>query len=150
MCGTRDVSRPGCGSTIGQRRETADEVTDNAKRLFFEQRLKSANDTKADAARWEKERKEEDAAFRELQKKRKTKAKSFHAASTKSRQALATSRMNEPVLPTTVAIHRAAKTRSRRGAKAPSAEGAGAGTARRRRSCTRCPRATPAAGPSSS
>jgi len=77
------------------RKATADAVTDDAKRLFYEQRLKSAAATKTDAARWEKERKEEESAFREVQKRRRQKSKLVRAAATKSRQALLTARAED-------------------------------------------------------
>jgi len=77
------------------REETADAVVDDAKRFFFEQRLKCASDTKTDAARLEKERKEEDAAFRELQRKKRVKSKSYRVAASKSKQALLTLRAEE-------------------------------------------------------
>jgi len=77
------------------RHETADKVTDDAKRVFYEQRLKSAADTKSDSVRWEKERKEENTAFAESQKRRRNKAKLVRAAATKSKQALLTSRAEE-------------------------------------------------------
>lgn len=79
------------------RQETGDAVTDASKRHFYEQRLKSANDTKADAVRWEKERKEEAEAFAEAQKKRRNKSKSARQAASKSRQALITARTEEAV-----------------------------------------------------
>ena len=75
--------------------ETADAVVDEAKRVFYEQRLKSANDTKADAARLEKARKEDDVAFLELQKKRRVKSKAYRAAAGKSKAALLTARAEE-------------------------------------------------------
>lgn len=79
------------------RQETGDAVTDAAKRIFYEQRLKSANDTKADAVRWEKERKEEAEAFSEAQKKRRLKSKTARAAAGKSRAALLTTRAEEAI-----------------------------------------------------
>jgi hypothetical protein len=79
------------------RQETGDAITDAAKRHFYEQRLKSANETKADAVKWEKERKEEAEAFSQLQKKRRNKSKSARDAAGKSRAALLTTRTEEAI-----------------------------------------------------
>ena len=77
------------------RAETANQVTDDAKRWAFESRLQSANATKSDTLRLEKDRKEDEAAFKEMQKKRRNKSKSFRQSAVKSRQALLTSRAEE-------------------------------------------------------
>jgi len=77
------------------RSETSDDVTDSAKRIFYEQRLKSAQETKADAAKWAKDRKEEHASFQEAQNKRRVKSKTARDLAGKSRKTLLTSRAEE-------------------------------------------------------
>ena len=79
------------------RQETGDAVTDAAKRMFYEQRLKSANDTKAEAVRWDKERKEVAEKFQEAQNTRRNKSKAVRAMAGKSRAALLTARSEEAV-----------------------------------------------------
>jgi hypothetical protein len=79
------------------RSETSSEVTDTAKRFFYDQRLKSAQDTKANAAKWEKERKEEAETFNQAQTRRRIKSKTARSMAGKSREALKTSRTDEAV-----------------------------------------------------
>ena len=73
-------------------KSTSDEVTDGAKRVFFEQRLKSANDAKGQAAALEKVRKENEGVFKEAQAKKRVVAKSVRESASKSRAALLTER----------------------------------------------------------
>lgn len=75
--------------------ETSDQLIDAAKRHFYEQRLKSANDTKAASAAWAKERAEKVATFREKNTKLRTKSKTARASAGKSREALLTARAAE-------------------------------------------------------
>lgn len=75
--------------------ETADQVTDNAKRYFYEQRLASATDTKSQQVIWEKERAAAKERHLEAQKTRRSKAKSARIGGTKSRQELITQRQAE-------------------------------------------------------
>ena len=62
---------------------------------FYEQRLKSANDTKAASAAWAKERAEKVATFHEKNTKLRTKSKTARASAGKSREALLTARAAE-------------------------------------------------------
>jgi len=77
------------------RESTADAVTDGAKRMFFEQRLKAANETKSNSAMYDKTRKENDATFREAQSKKRAAGRATKDASAKSRAALLTSRSED-------------------------------------------------------
>jgi len=74
------------------RTETADEITDNAKRVFYEQRLAAAKETRSDAARWQKERKEDLTAFQESQNKKRAKGKAVREGAGKARQELLSTR----------------------------------------------------------
>ena len=77
------------------RTETSDSLIDAAKRHFYEQRLKSANDTKSASAAWAKERAEKTTAFRDKNTKLRNKSKSARASAGKSREALLTARAAE-------------------------------------------------------
>jgi len=77
------------------RTETSDQTIDAAKRVFYEQRLKSANDTKAASAAWAKERAEKSTTFREAQTKRRNKSKAARSSAGKARELLLTSRTAE-------------------------------------------------------
>uniref|UniRef100_A0A7S2H432 Uncharacterized protein n=1 Tax=Haptolina brevifila TaxID=156173 RepID=A0A7S2H432_9EUKA len=66
------------------RSETADQVTDAAKRHFYEQRLKSAKETKVDQERWQKERTEEKLTFDKQQQVRRKKSKAAREQAGKS------------------------------------------------------------------
>lgn len=74
------------------RSETDDKVVDGAKRYFYEQRLKSAVETKAQQVEWEKERAAAREKHQEAQNKRRIKSKSARTGSTKSKQELVTER----------------------------------------------------------
>jgi len=80
------------------RTETADEVTDNAKRVFYEQRLAAAKETRSDAARWQKERKEGEVAYQESQNKKRAKGKAVREGAGKSRQELLSTRTENATL----------------------------------------------------
>jgi len=75
--------------------DTADQVTDNAKRYFYEQRLAAASETKQQQQVWEKERAINKEKHQEVQKLRRSKAKSARVGGTKSRQDLAAQRQAE-------------------------------------------------------
>ncbi len=75
--------------------ETADQVTDQAKRYFYEQRLAAAQVTKQEQQQWEKERAAAKEKHFEAQKTRRAKAKSARIGGTKSRQELVTHRQAE-------------------------------------------------------
>ena len=75
--------------------ETADEITDQAKRIFYNQRVAIANETKAQQVIWEKERQAAREHHNDMQKSRRTKAKSARAGGSKSRQELITQRRTE-------------------------------------------------------
>lgn len=77
------------------RAETADNVVDGAKRYFYEQRLKSATETKAQQLEWDKERAAAKEKHQEVQNKRRIKSKSARSGSTKSKQELISSRQAE-------------------------------------------------------
>jgi len=72
--------------------ETADSITDEAKRLFYEQRLKKANEIKQAGEQWNKKREEERSKFQEGQVVKKTKAKTARQGAGKSREDLKTQR----------------------------------------------------------
>lgn len=63
------------------RQETSDEIIDASKRTFYEQRLKSAQETRALSAASSKERTERKAAWNAQQSKRRIKAKTCAARS---------------------------------------------------------------------
>lgn len=77
------------------RSETADQVTDAAKRIFYEQRLQHAKQTKADQERWQKERTVEKESFDKIQQARRKKSKSARDQAGKSVSALLTKRQQE-------------------------------------------------------
>lgn len=79
------------------REGTSNTVTDEAKRFFYEQRLKSAASTKQEALMWEKQRKEESELFQKKQNQRRAKAKTARASAGKSRAALLTTRAEDAV-----------------------------------------------------
>ena len=74
------------------RKATSDQVTDEAKRLFFEQRMKAATDTKASAAILDKLRKENEGHFKSAQEKKRTVARAVRESAGKSRQELLSQR----------------------------------------------------------
>mmetsp|Transcript_51106 Transcript_51106/g.101694 ORF Transcript_51106/g.101694 Transcript_51106/m.101694 type:complete len:333 (-) Transcript_51106:463-1461(-) len=74
------------------RAETDDKVVDGAKRHFYEQRLKSAVETKAQQLEWEKERAAAKEKHQATQDKRRIKSKSARTGSAKSKQELITER----------------------------------------------------------
>jgi len=74
------------------REQTADDVTDTAKRVFYEQRLATAKATKEEEAARAKERSEKSAAFKVVQNQRRLKSKGVRESASKSREALLTER----------------------------------------------------------
>ena len=74
------------------RKATSDAVIDGARRYFFEQRLKSTNETKSERVALEKQRKENDLAFKEQQAKKRLVARSVRDSLGKSKAQLATER----------------------------------------------------------
>jgi len=72
--------------------ETADSVTDEAKRVFYEQRLQAAQEIKQLGEQWKKKSEEERNKFQDEQSKRRSKAKTARVAAGKSREALKTER----------------------------------------------------------
>jgi len=75
--------------------ETADQVTDQSKRIFYEQRLSQAQQTKSEQQQWEKERSAAKDKHATLQKTKREKVKAVKMGSTKSRQELITHRQAE-------------------------------------------------------
>ena len=75
--------------------DTSDSSIDAAKRMFYEQRLKSANDTKTQAAAWAKERAEKKSTFQEAQNKRRNKSKAARSEAGKAREMLLTARASQ-------------------------------------------------------
>ena len=75
--------------------ETADQVTDQSKRIFYEQRLSQAQQTKTEQQQWEKERSAAKDKHATLQKTKREKVKAVKMGSTKSRQELITHRQAE-------------------------------------------------------
>ena len=74
------------------RKETSDQVTDEAKRLFFEQRMKAATETKTSSAVFDKMRKENDGHFKQQQEKKRNAARAVRESAGKSRQELLSQR----------------------------------------------------------
>jgi len=72
------------------RADTSDDRVDAAKRTFFEQRLKAAQETRAQSASSSKVRTERNATWNESQQKRRLKAKTARGAALKSREAMLT------------------------------------------------------------
>ena len=70
------------------RQSTGDEVVDASKRMFFEQRLKAAKETRERSAASTKERTERTAAFNAAQSKRRMKAKTARGAAKTSRESM--------------------------------------------------------------
>jgi len=79
------------------RNETADQVTDAAKRIFYEQRLKSAKEIKVDQERWQKERTEEKLTFDKAQQARRKKSKAAREQAGKSVSELLSKRQADGV-----------------------------------------------------
>jgi hypothetical protein len=77
------------------RTETSHTVTDDAKRYFYEARLKSAKDVKELSAKCEKDRAAEKSNFQATQNVRRKKVKSARDQAGKSRVALKTQRAEE-------------------------------------------------------
>lgn len=77
------------------RSETSDEAIDAAKRHFYEQRLASAQEAKAQSAVMSKERADKNSAFQKAQTARRVKAKSVRSNAGKAREALLTMRTQE-------------------------------------------------------
>ena len=77
------------------REETADTVIDGAKRIFYEQRLKIAADTKVERNQREIQRSTEKNVFNEAQQKRRKKSKSACEMAGKSRESLTSRRVEE-------------------------------------------------------
>ncbi len=75
--------------------ETADSVTDDAKRFFYEQRLEKAREIKREGEAWAKQRDEQRNQFQDEQNKRRSKAKTARVSAGKSREALKTQRASE-------------------------------------------------------
>lgn len=74
------------------RKATSDEVTDGAKRVFFEQRLKAATETKTQGATLDKQRKENDVEFKESQAKKRNYSRSMRDFAAKSKEKLLSTR----------------------------------------------------------
>ena len=77
------------------RQQTSDEAIDASKRMFYEQRLASANEAKVQSAQWSKERNEQNNSFQKAQTARRVKAKSTRANAGKAREALLATRLEE-------------------------------------------------------
>ena len=89
------LSKEKLDHTSKVRAETADTVTDQAKRFFYEQRLEAAREIKQREEQLAKKRMEQKTQFQEVQDQRKNKVKSARAEASKSVQALKTQRANE-------------------------------------------------------
>ena len=77
------------------RAATSDAAIDAGKRMFYEQRLASANEIKSASAMWSKERTEKHQIFEKAQTARKVKAKAVRASAGKAREALLAQRYEE-------------------------------------------------------
>ena len=89
------LSKEKLDHTSKVRAETADTVTDQAKRFFYEQRLEAAREIKQREEQLAKKRMEQKTQLQEAQDQRKNKVKSARAEASKSVQALKTQRANE-------------------------------------------------------
>ena len=77
------------------RAETSDQVIDEAKRTFYNQRVKAATDIKQASVTYAKNKADADAKHKEAQGRKRQEAKAAAAAASKSRQALLTQRQQD-------------------------------------------------------